>query len=243
MTTNQHNDSNRTALITGVSSGIGKTIALHLLDKSYQVIGLARRADHCGIHSDRYTPINMDLSDLSSLAKRLPALAKQHSDIDALICCAGVGRFGSLEEFAYHQIHSLIDLNFTSQAYVTRALLPNMKQRGRGDIIFLGSEAALSGEKKGALYCASKFAIRGMAQALRDECSRNGVRVTLINPGMVKTAFFDDLKFEPGASPDNYIEPEVLANTIAMVLDSRRETVFDEINLSPLKKVIQNKTP
>jgi 3-hydroxy acid dehydrogenase/malonic semialdehyde reductase len=230
-----------TALITGASSGIGRAITLQLLDKGYRVIGLSRTIQQSDIQSERFTPVAVDLADLQALAERLPVLAKEHPDINALICCAGSGRFGSLEEFNYSQISALMDLNFTSQAYVTRAWLPAMKRSGSGDIIYIGSEAALSGEKKGALYCASKFALRGMAQALRDECSRNGVRVTIINPGMVKTAFFDELNFEPGASAENYIEPDDVANAVAMVLDARRETVFDEINLSPLKKVIQNK--
>ena len=234
-------NSGNTALVTGTSSGIGKAIALHLLYKGYKVIGMARNADNCGIQSDRFEPVNMDLADLPVLAQRLPVVAKQYADISALICCAGRGRFGSLEEFSYPQINALMDLNFTSQAYITKAFLPAMKQHGRGDIIFMGSEAALSGEKKGAIYCASKFALRGMAQALRDECSRNGVRVTIINPGMVKTAFFDELSFEPGTNPENYIEAGDVANAVAMVLEARRETVFDEINLSPLKKVIHNK--
>ena len=65
-----------------------------------------------------------------------------------------------------------------------------MKKIGKGDVIFIGSEAALNGSRKGTIYCASKFALRGFAQALRDECSKSSIRVTIINPGMVKTGFF-----------------------------------------------------
>jgi NADP-dependent 3-hydroxy acid dehydrogenase YdfG len=105
----------------------------------------------------------------------------------------------------------------------------------------MGSESALVGGKQGTIYSASKFALRGMAQSLRDECSRNGVRVTVINPGMVKSPFFNTLGFEPGHHDENFIIPEDIANAVQMVLSSRKETVFDEINLSPLKKVIHHK--
>lgn len=231
----------KTAIVTGASSGIGAAIAEHLINQQYQVIGLARDFSKCNFRSDLFKTINMDFSTLDSLPDELTQLSRKYTNIDALICCAGRGQFGSLEEFSYQQIQSLVDLNFLSQAYISKAFLPGMKHQGHGDIIYIGSESALSGGKKGAIYCASKFALRGMAQALRDECTRSGVRITIINPGMVKTPFFDTLDFEPGASNENYIIPEDVANTVSMVLSSRRETVFDEINLSPLKHVIQHK--
>ncbi len=155
--------------------------------------------------------------------------------------CAGSGRFGSLEEFSFAQIRSLMDINFTSQAFVLRQFLPQLKKRGAGNVIIIGSESALAGGKRGAIYSASKFALRGLAQSLRSECSRNGVRVSVINPGMVRTGFFDRLDFTHGEDSENYIEASDVAKTVVHVLQSRPETVFDEINLSPLKKVIRTK--
>ena len=100
----------------------------------------------------------------------------------------------------------------------------------------MGSEAALTGTAQGSLYCAAKFALRGLAQALRAECARAGVRVTLVNPGMVQSPFFDELDFRPGPEPDNYILPEDVAEVIVQALTARDGTVLDEINLSPQKK-------
>ena len=231
----------KTAIVTGASSGIGAAIAEQLINQQYQVIGLARDFSKCSFRSDLFVTVNMDFSNINSLPEQLTNLTKKYTDVDALICCTGRGQFGSLEEFSYPQIQSLMELNFLSQAFVSKAFIPGMKRRGHGDIIYIGSESALNGGRKGAIYCASKFALRGMAQSLREECGRNGVRVTLINPGMVKTPFFDSLEFEPGMNEENYILPGDIAETVAMVLSSRRETVFDEINLSPLTKVIQNK--
>ena len=167
------------------------------------------------------------------------------------MCCACKVQFGSLEEFSYSQIQDLINLNFLSQAFITKAVIPllknksmknkGLKKKGGGDIVFIGSESAISGCRKGAIYCASKFALRGFAQALREECSKSNVRVSIINPGMVKSAFFDDLDILPGDNDVNFIEPDDVAVAVSMVLSTREGTVFDEINLSPLKKVVQIK--
>jgi NADP-dependent 3-hydroxy acid dehydrogenase YdfG len=116
-----------------------------------------------------------------------------------------------------------------------------MKERGRGDVVFIGSEAALSGGRRGAVYSASKSALRAFARSLRQESSRSGIRVCVVNPGMVRTGFFTNLPFAPGDEKDNALLPEEIARLVSFVLHSRGETVFDEINLSPLRKVLRFK--
>ncbi|RLW54258.1 MAG: short-chain dehydrogenase, partial [gamma proteobacterium symbiont of Stewartia floridana] len=103
----------------------------------------------------------------------------------------------------------------------------------------IGSESALSGGKRGSLYSACKFALRGFAQSLRAECSTSGARVCLVNPGMVASDFFNELDFRPGDAPENHLRVEDIAEVIHWVLNAHPGTVFDEINLNPLKKVIQ----
>ena len=229
----------KTIVVTGTSSGIGKAIAEKLLNKNYSVLGIARRDSQAGIQHKRFQSYQLDLSDLSSLPNRLQDITQAYPDITAAVCNAGQGRFGALEEFSYEQIRQLIDLNFTSQAYLSRAVLPAMKKYGFGHIVYIGSEAAVSGGKRGAIYSASKFALRGLAQSLREECSHNHVRITMINPGMVKTDFFSKLSFSHGDAPENYVEADDVANAVLLALEARPGTVIDEINLSPLKKVIR----
>lgn len=233
--------SQRKVLVTGCSSGIGLAITEQLLAAGDQVVGVARQPDRGGINHPAFTPIAMDLADIAGLPAQLTALAKTHADIGAVVANAGRGQFGGLEEFSYSQIDQLLDLNLRSQIYLTRALLPNLRQQPRSDLIFIGSEAALAGGRRGAVYSASKAALRGFAQALREECSSSGLRVSLVNPGMVRTAFFDDLNFAPGEDKNHAISALTVAETVQMVLNAAAETVFDEINLSPLKKVIQKK--
>ena len=231
----------RTILISGASSGIGRTTAELLLQHGHHVIGIGRDFSKCNFETTHFTAVEMDLGDIKALPDQLAALAKQHPNVDAIINCAGQGRFGSLEEFSYKQIYKLMDLNFTSHAFVCRAFVPQLKTKTHSNIIFIGSEAALEGTQKGSIYCASKFALRGFSQALRQECSGTNIHISIVNPGMVKTDFFNELNFEPGADSNNFIEAIDVATTIKMILNSRPGTVIDEINLSPLKKVIQFK--
>ncbi|MSP53872.1 MAG: SDR family oxidoreductase [Gammaproteobacteria bacterium] len=231
----------RTVLVTGASSGIGRAIAKQLLQQGHHVIGVSRNIQQF-IHTlENFSTVQLDLSCLNELPNQLKALAKHFPAIDTVVFAAGFGQFGSIEEFSCAQIETLMAVNFTSQVFLTRALLPQFKRKPRSDLIYIGSEAALKGSRKGAMYCASKFAVRGFTQALREECSKSGVRVCLINAGMVKTPFFDTLSFEPAEDESNYLLPEDIADTVDYVLNSRTHIVIDEINLNPLNKVVKFK--
>jgi 3-hydroxy acid dehydrogenase / malonic semialdehyde reductase len=236
------NLSERKILVTGASRGIGAAITHRLLQTGCRVVALARDFSAWPQQAlPGLETLSIDLADLESLPHRLGEIVRAHPELDGLVLNAGQGRFGSLEEFSYRQIREMVELNLLQHIYIARALTPRLKRVGRGDLVFIGSEAALNGGRKGAVYSACKFALRGLAQSLRDECSQSGVRVSLINPGMVDTAFYDDLDFAPGEAPENHLRAEDVAETVAMVLGAHPGTVFDEINLNPLKKVIRFK--
>jgi NADP-dependent 3-hydroxy acid dehydrogenase YdfG len=232
----------RSILVTGASSGIGRAIARQLLQQGHHVIGVSRNCQQFTHPLENFSTVQLDLSHTSSLPAQLRELAKKFPDIDTVIFSAGIGQFGSLEEFSYPQIETLMTVNFTSQVFLTRALLPQLKRKAHSDLIYIGSEAALKGSRKGAIYCASKFALRGFSQALREECSKSGIRVCLINAGMVKTPFFDTLSFEPADDETNYLRPEDIAEAVDYVLNANPNIVIDEINLNPLNKVVKFKT-
>lgn len=231
----------RTVLVTGASSGIGREIAKNLLNQGCKVIGISRNCQNFKMEHSQFFSVEIDLADLDSLPKKTLRLEKTYPEIDSIIFAAGYGQFGSLEEFSYTQIETLIAVNFTSHIFLTRALLPKLKQKQRADLIYIGSEAALRGKRKGTIYCASKFALRGFTQALRDECAKSGVKVGLINPGMVQSEFFDDLKFEPGAKRCQHLLPTDVAAAVNYMLNSDPNIVVDELNLNPLQKGIHFK--
>ncbi|MDD5323667.1 MAG: SDR family NAD(P)-dependent oxidoreductase, partial [Methylococcales bacterium] len=205
----------RTVLVTGASSGIGRAVARNLLQQGHHVIGVSRDCRKFTRQLNGFSPVQLNLGRLNGLPEKIRELEQTFPEIDAVVFSAGRGQFGSVEEFSYAQIEALMTINFTSQVFLTRALLPALKRKANSDLIFIGSEAALKGSRKGAVYCASKFALRGFTQALREECSKSNVRVCLINPGMVKTAFFENLTFEPGDDESNTILPEDVADAVS----------------------------
>ena len=226
-------------MVTGASRGIGKAICEKLLQENCQIVAVSRQIEKAFDQQPNVKTFPLDLSDVQKLPQRLRELHAQFPNITDVVCNAGVGRFGSIEEFSPEQIQSLINLNLTSHILTAREFLPAFKKRKQGSLIFIGSEAALAGGKKGAVYSATKFALRGFAQSLREESAGAGIKIGLINPGMVRSDFFNELNFRPGDEEDNYILPEDVAEAAWLLLNSRQGTNIDEINLSPQKKVIR----
>jgi len=163
-------------------------------------------------------------------------LAKR--EFDGLVHAAGRGLFGSVEQFSIAQIDASLRLNLASAMVICRALLPGLRRRGAGRLVFIGSESALAAGRKGALYSAAKFGLRGFCQALREDCAADGIRVSLVNPGMVRSPFFAGLPFAPGGNPENAIDCGDVATIVLQILQASPDIVIDEINLSPRVKSI-----
>ena len=227
----------RCILVTGASSGIGLACASRLLEDGYRVVGLSRRGRVAQLEHDNYTGLALDLEDPAQTETGLRTLLEEQ-EIHALLHAAGQGRFGSIEQFSLKQMESLLRVNLLAAMQISRLLLPPMRRRGGGQLIYIGSESALAPGKKGAVYCASKFGLRGFCLSLREDCASDGIRVSLINPGMVRSPFFDDLPFAPGPQAQHAIEVGDVARIVAQILDSSAELVIDEINLSPRVRAI-----
>ncbi len=231
-------------IVTGATSGIGLATAGHLLQAGYSVIGIGRDFSKCSLESDRFRKEIIDFSEPQQAAEQFAQLLKSiDGEIRALVNNAGVGRMGHLEQLSQENILETFNVNVLAHVLITRLLLPRLKSQAvQSDILFIGSEAALKGAQQGSIYCASKFAIRGFSQALQEECANSRVRVSLINPGAVRTPFFNELQFEPGPDPSNAIDAQEIAELLLDVLQLRPGTVIDEINLSPRKRVWQHKS-
>jgi short-subunit dehydrogenase len=227
----------KTALITGASSGIGQATSRLLMAQGYRVIGISRRGQVAEFQNDNFSALALDLARLDQLESRIAELVESCA-IDCFIHAAGEGHFGSIEQFSVAQIETSMRVNLTSAMVICRSLVPALRSRGKGRIIFIGSESALHAGRKGALYCAAKYGLRGFSQSLREDCSNDGIQVSLVNPGMVRSPFFDDLSFEPGAASENAIAVDDVAEIIWQILQSSTDIVIDEVNLSPRIKSI-----
>ncbi len=153
-------------LVTGSSSGIGYEITSNLLDLGAKVIGIARNHDKSNLENKNYITYNCDVSIHDKLEILLKQILKNHPQINCLISNAGYGNFGPLENYSTSQINKFLSTNLTSHLVITKHLLPHFKRNKMGDIIFIGSEAGLSGAKNGSLYCAAKFGLKGFSEAL-----------------------------------------------------------------------------
>jgi len=226
----------KNALITGASSGIGLAISRALFEEGYAVTGVAR--DFSKLEFDELNKVQIDLSLIDHLADSLSQFTQSPS---VLALNAGYGQFGGVEQFSHKQIRRLVDTNLVSTLFLVKHFLPRMKQNGGGDIVLMGSESSLNGAKAGAVYCATKFAIRGLAQSLRADCSTANIRVILVNPGPVESSFFDELNFEPQEGDEFVIPTESVAKAIVSALNQPRSVVVDEVNIQPIKRSFKKK--
>lgn len=224
-------------LVSGGSRGIGRAVTEQILNAGHRVIVLGRSAPTWS-DSEALEFLEVDLSCRKSTTQFLSTLKKRQLEFDGVVSNAGQGIFGQLESHSTESIFTAIDLNFTAHVLIARALLPDMKRRGRGCLVFMGSEAALEGARNGSVYCATKFALRGLAHSLRADVASNGVRVSIVHPGMVNTAFFDDLWFGPGKEPGQCLTAEDVARTVWHVLEAPEGMVIDEVRVSPQVKVV-----
>lgn len=236
-------------LVTGHSKGIGLAISTALLKAGHTVIGVARSKIE---NRDNLHQYSVDLSDLDSVNTFVKSLLNNTStenistdnkisSIDAVVCNAGAGQFGALENFSALQIQQSIQLNLVSPLVLLRSLLPALKKHNRSDIVFIASESALQAGRFGSIYSAAKFGLRGAAQSLRAECASSNCHVGIVNPGMVKTEFFDTLSFEPGESWQHSLQADDVASAVMAILNSPDNAVIEEINVQPLQHVVRKK--
>lgn len=222
----------KTAVITGASRGIGAAIANMLLADGWRVIGICRSQPRIGVEH-----IVCDLRQLASITRlQIPFV-----EVDLVICAAGIGQFAGAESFSVQQIEEIMRVNFTAHAVLLGTIIPVMKREGAGRIIAIGSEAGLQGARQGSIYCASKFALRGYMQSLRLECRSAGVGVSLINPGLVRTDFHQNVHFQPAVGEWHALQVADVCQCVKLILELPVSAVVEEINLQPMQPQVEKK--
>jgi NAD(P)-dependent dehydrogenase (short-subunit alcohol dehydrogenase family) len=173
------------ALVTGVSSGIGRAIATMLAENGFSVFGTLRSSQQQP--PPAVEPLILDVRDEASVRAAVDELAARTGRIDAVVNNAGSSLVGAVEETDLAQAQALFDVNFFGAVRVTRAVLPHMRARGAGRIVFISSVLGFLPAPFMAFYSASKHALEGYAESLDHEVRTLGIRAALVEPGFIRT--------------------------------------------------------
>jgi NAD(P)-dependent dehydrogenase (short-subunit alcohol dehydrogenase family) len=230
---------NRVVLVTGASSGIGAATAALLTQRGFAVFGASRR--RAGEPS-AFRHLAMDVRDEAAVRRGIEEVLAETGRLDALVCCAGFGVFGSVEETSLERARAQFETNVFGTLNPIRAVLPHMRASRAGRIVVVGSLAGRAPIPFQAHYSATKAAVDALALALRNEVAPFGIGVSLVEPGDIRTAFNDSMDWGPRAeshygervgscadvtraSLPKAPEPEIVARIIHRALTARRPRV------------------
>ncbi|MDQ3571714.1 MAG: SDR family oxidoreductase [Actinomycetota bacterium] len=230
--------SDRAALVTGASSGIGLAIARALGEEGYGVTIAARRPEKLEAAAD---DLRSDGIDVNAIAAQLTEeeevvrVVAEHKErfgrLDALVNNAGVGLGGAIEEYPTKRIDMQLNLNLRSVIVATREGLPLLKEagaeHGKALIVNTASVAGKAGQGWLSIYSATKAGVIGFSQATQSELGDSGVQVTALCPGFVDTPMTDFVK--GSVEPDAMIRPEDIAESVRFLLRTSRACLVPEI--------------
>lgn len=224
------------ALVTGASSGIGRLLALRLARKGARVALVARRQDELEAvaaeiraHSGDALVLPCDVAEASQVADAARHARQRFGAIDILVNNAGYGGQRTFLEWDLSDMERIMRVNYLGALYFTKALLPQMVERGRGWLVFIASVTGRIASPEKTAYAASKFAMVGMAEALSLEVEDLGVHVLTVYPGVIRTPFFDAgmLARMPAAARRSMVEPDGLVDAIFRALaKGKRELTY-----------------
>jgi len=182
--------------ITGAGSGIGTGIAKAALRAGDRVVATGRNLDKVrnafhDVASDDLAFVELDVADEAQANVAVEKAVKQFGRIDVLVNNAGYSLLGNFEEMTAAEIEHQLATNFWGVAYLMHAVLPVMRKQRSGRIINISSLAGVIGFKHGAAYAASKFAVEGLSLSVAAEVDRFGIRLTLVEPGFIRTDLLD----------------------------------------------------
>jgi NAD(P)-dependent dehydrogenase (short-subunit alcohol dehydrogenase family) len=194
-------------LITGVSSGFGRSLAEAVLARGDTVVGTVRNdaqiAPFESLAPGRAHGVLLDVTDTAAVPRAVAQALERAGAIDVLVNNAGYGLFGALEEVSDAQARQLFDTNVFGTVNAIRAVLPHFRERNRGHIVNFSSVAGVIGIAGCSFYCASKHAIEGLSESLAQELHPFGIGVTLVEPGGFRTNFAGgSLKWSENEMPD-----------------------------------------
>jgi NADP-dependent 3-hydroxy acid dehydrogenase YdfG len=221
----------RVLLITGASTGIGAETAKQAVAAGWKVVLSARSEDKLSslageLGEDSALAQRCDVTEFGEQETLVSAALERFGRIDAAFANAGFGaKRGFLEEDP-DSWRSMVLTNVLGPAYTIRAVLPHFRERGSGHFLLTSSVAGRR-SLPGSLYSSTKWAVTGMGESLRQDVSDTDIKVTLIEPGMVDTPFFEN-------RPNDALEAEDIARIVMFVLDQPVRVDINEVLVRPV---------
>src|SRR5712692_7886703 len=201
--------SNRVVAITGASAGIGRATALRVARDGASVVMCARRVDRLEALASEIVaaggtplPIAADVTREADMQALVARGVERFGRLDAMMCNAGFGIAGTIEDINADQMRRLIDVNYLGTYFAARAALPVFRRQGHGHLIVISSIVGKRGVPFMGAYSATKFAQVGLAECLRSELTGSGIHVTLVYPVSTPTEFREVMARESGATSD-----------------------------------------
>jgi NAD(P)-dependent dehydrogenase (short-subunit alcohol dehydrogenase family) len=216
----------KVVLITGASSGIGKSIATTLAEAGHIVYGSSRKTEN-GVSNSGFTMVQLDVNDETSIEEAVRYIMSKHSRLDVVVNNAGIGILGPIESVSNSEAREIFDTNVFGLLNVCRFTAPILRQQGSGHIINISSIAAEMGLPFRGIYSATKSAVDRISESLNMELSPFGVQVSIVQPGDFNTGINDNRKVA-GKIPEPY----------KIEFEATHDIVVHEVAHSPSPKAI-----
>lgn len=238
---------NKTALVTGATSGIGWATAVALADIGYNIIVTGRRAEKLEALAKilkekgcKFLPVSFDVSKENEVIQAISSLPSEWKEVDVLVNNAGNAHgLSPIQDGDVRDWEAMIDINVKGLLYVSKAIIPSMVNRKKGTIVNIGSIAGKEVYPNGNVYCASKHAVDAITNGMRMDLNPHGIRVIGVHPGLVETEFSlvrfkgdeeRSRKVYEGFQP---LTAEDIADTIAFAVSRPAHVVLADIVMLP----------
>ncbi|PWK06646.1 SDR family oxidoreductase [Tumebacillus permanentifrigoris] len=221
----------QTAIVTGASKGIGRAIVRHLLEHGVNVVAVAR--NEYGLErlqeemrvGKRLLAVACDIRDQLEVERLFEVATDRFGRLEIVVNNAGVGAFAPIEEIDAVMLDEILDTNLKAVFYMCRAAFGHMKRHGGGQIVNIAALLGLESEAHASAYCASKWGVMGLSEALHLEGRPFGIRVATVAPGPTQTEFAGS----SSSTRHPALRPETVAEGVAYLL-----TQGDDIRMSQL---------
>jgi NAD(P)-dependent dehydrogenase (short-subunit alcohol dehydrogenase family) len=241
--------------ITGVSRGFGRIWTEAALKRGDRVAATARDSetlsDLVTTYGESVLPLSLDVTNRDAVFEAVKKAHQNFGRLDVVLCNAGYGYMGAVEEVVAADAHANFDTNVFGTLSVIQAALPLLRTQGSGHILTVSSIGGVIGFPTGGIYAATKFAVEGMSEALAGEVAGFGIKVTIIEPGSFKTGFRSSMKAAPAMAeydgvrqavlgsfkPEMSGDPTATADAILKLVDSDKPPLRLLLGTGPLPMI------